>query len=140
LKRWRALPPEDIGVAVEVESAESGVLTFWIIQSHGKKGDKRTHLQAVGVGLDGARSVGLERRGEAVLRGAAATPFLAPLQRRTLLAQHIEPMLRRELLHRGVISDESGYSADLIGWVEVMSRPPVGGGHDNTKSHGRTRS
>jgi hypothetical protein len=44
---------------------------------------------------------------------------LEPQQRRRLLEQHIEPTLRRELLHRGIISEEKGYSADLIGWVEV---------------------
>jgi hypothetical protein len=91
---------------------------------------ERDGRPGLGVGLDGARSVTLERSGEAVLAGAAVTPLLAPAQRRTLLAQHIEPMLRRELLHRGIISEEKGYSADLIGWVEVLSRTVARGGHE----------
>jgi len=95
------------------------VLTFWRVQSHGKMGDRRILIQALGVGFDGTRSVALERRGDALFAHSAAAPVLAPQQRRALLEHHIEPTLRRELLHRGIISEEKGYSADLIGWIEV---------------------
>jgi len=40
--------------------------------------------------------------------------------REPTLEHHIEPTLRRERLHRGIISEEKGYSTDLIGWVEVV--------------------
>jgi hypothetical protein len=43
-----------------------------------------------------------------------------------LLRRHIEPMLRRELLHRGVISEQAAFSAELISWIEVATR--AGGG------------
>ena len=120
LSRWRAVPAEEVGVAVDGDGV-SGVLTFWRVQSHGKRGDKRTHIQALGVGFDGARSVALERRGDALFAQPATAPLLALQQRRGLLEHHIEPTLRRELLHRGIISEEKGYSAELIGWVEVVA-------------------
>src|SRR5262249_46966185 len=119
LSRWRGVPAEDLGVAVDGDDV-SGVLTFWRLQKHGKNGDKRTHIQALGVGFDGARSVALERRGDSLFARPTAAPVLASEQRRALLEHHIEPTLRRELFHRGILSEESGYSADLIGWIEVV--------------------
>jgi superfamily II DNA or RNA helicase len=121
LSACRALPPEEIGVAVEGEG-ESGVLTVWQVQTHGKKGDTAILLQPIGIRPDGARSPTLERRGEGLLTRPATTPVLLPTQRPKLLAQFIEPMLRRELLHRGVVNEERGYSAELIGWIEVVAR------------------
>jgi len=37
-----------------------------------------------------------------------------------MLEQTIEPMLHRELLHRGLIRDGQSYQADLVGWVEAV--------------------
>jgi hypothetical protein len=31
-----------------------------------------------------------------------------------------EPMLLRELIHRGIMTENHGYDARLIGWVEVV--------------------
>ena len=38
-----------------------------------------------------------------------------------LLHDHIEPMLHRELTHRWVVPDGSGFRAELIRWVEVTA-------------------
>jgi hypothetical protein len=37
-----------------------------------------------------------------------------------LLKQEIEPMLQRELMHRGIAGDSRGYEARMIGWVEIV--------------------
>jgi hypothetical protein len=37
-----------------------------------------------------------------------------------LLKQEVEPMLQRELMHRGIVGDNRGYEARMIGWVEVV--------------------
>lgn len=135
LRRWRSMPPEELGVAVESDAAEAGVVTFWLVQSQGRKGGKRTHVQTLGVGMDGTRSLALERRGDALLNGSATTPPLGLQERQSLLLLHIEPMLRRELLHHGVISEDDGYSADAIGWVEVVpTRGSAGGAAQGRQS------
>jgi SNF2 family DNA or RNA helicase len=125
LRRWSALPPDEIGVAVEGDAEEAGVLTFWLIESHGTKGTKRS-VVALGVSFNGDRLLSLEHRGEALLARSPTTPPLGLEQRRTLLSLHIEPMLRRELLHRGIITEDSAYSAEIIGWVEVGGSLPAG--------------
>ena len=41
------------------------------------------------------------------------------LIRTDLLHEHIEPMLHRELRHRGMVPESGGFHAELVGWVEV---------------------
>jgi superfamily II DNA or RNA helicase len=116
LVRWRALSPEEVGVSLEGDT--EGVVSSWVIHRHGKGGDRRSHLLVLGVALDGTRSVALERRIDALFGRPAAPPVLTRPQRLKLLAD-LESMLRRELLLRGIVDEKAGYSADLIGWMEV---------------------
>jgi hypothetical protein len=37
-----------------------------------------------------------------------------------LLTETLEPMLHRELVHRGFLGENRGYDARLVGWVEVV--------------------
>jgi hypothetical protein len=37
-----------------------------------------------------------------------------------MLKQEIEPMVQRELIHRGIVDESRGYEARLIGWVEIV--------------------
>ncbi len=37
-----------------------------------------------------------------------------------LLTDVFEPMILRELIHRGIVTKNQGYDARLIGWVEVV--------------------
>jgi superfamily II DNA or RNA helicase len=116
LGRWRAVPPEEVGVSLEGDT--EGVVTSWVIHRHGKGGDRRSHLLVLGVALDGTRSVALERRVDALFGGRVAPPILTQAQRRKLLSD-LESMLQRELLIRGFVDEKTGYSADLVGWMEV---------------------
>lgn len=116
LVRWRAVPPEEVGVSLENDVA--GVVTSWVVHRHGKGGDRRSHLLVLGVAPDGTRSVALERRVEALFGKPPAPPLLDVEQRGRLLAS-LESMLRRELLLRGYVDERTGYSAELIGWMEL---------------------
>jgi hypothetical protein len=40
--------------------------------------------------------------------------------RKELLTQVLEPMIQRELNHRGIVGQQRGYDARLIGWVEIV--------------------
>jgi hypothetical protein len=40
-------------------------------------------------------------------------------ERLELVEKYVEPMLKRELEHRGVVQDGMGFTAELVGWVEV---------------------
>jgi hypothetical protein len=65
------------------------------------------------------------------LQAPTAPPAFLPEQRIDLFSSAIEPALLRELKHRGSANGNGSYSADLIGYVEVLSRSsvlPVEGG------------
>ncbi|MEN3366482.1 MAG: hypothetical protein V7606_3756, partial [Burkholderiales bacterium] len=38
----------------------------------------------------------------------------------SLLHDIIEPMLHRDLLHRGAVKDGQPYQASLVGWIEAI--------------------
>lgn len=118
IRRAKLIPPEQLGTAVNGSDLESGVLTWWFVHAHRDNGE-RSHLQSIAVGLDGTRRPPLEHRSDAIWNLAPGRPILNNGDRFELLQRHIEPMLRRELLQRGVITEEAGFSSELVGWVEV---------------------
>ncbi len=120
LRRWQELPPEELGVVVEGDQ-DSGALAWWRIETRGPAGEHRLHVIPLGVGLDGRRSPRLERLGPALFRRNTAAGTLTETQRRALLHDHIEPMLERDLQHRGIVPEGGSYSATLVGWTEVHS-------------------
>lgn len=119
LLRWQATPPEQIGVAIS-GSDGPGVLTWWYIETRGPSGEHRARVVSLGVTESGSRSPQLERAGESLFRRAAADkPLMPGARRRELLHECIEPMLARELRHRGIVPADGSYAAKLIGWLEV---------------------
>jgi hypothetical protein len=121
IARARLLPPEGIGAVVCGVEGGPGILSWWLVHAHREEGD-RSHLQPIAVDLDGTRKPTLEARADSIWNLPPSSSFLNSSQRLELLRQHIEPMLRRELLHRGVITKQAGFSAELVGWIEVAAR------------------
>lgn len=119
LHRWQETPPDELGVVVEGDD-DAGALAWWRIETRGPAGEHRLHIVPLGVGLDGRRSPRLERLGAALLRRNTAAGTLTETQRRALLHDHIEPMLERDLQHRGLVPEGGSYSATLIGWTEIQ--------------------
>lgn len=118
LRRWAEVSPHEVGVAVEGNGEGQGVLSWWLVESRGQEGEQRTRLQPLAVSCNGARLPGFERLGGALLRRPAA-PFIEPNERLRILKEYLEPMLYRELRQSGFVSSDGGFSARLIGWVEV---------------------
>lgn len=131
LERWRSVPPETIGVAVRAQDCPPGVLTWWQVETRTPGGQTAVRIQPVGVGLDGSRLPPLERLGDALFRFAPAGPTLTAETRGSLLREHVEPTLQRDLHHRGAVPEGGSYSAQLIGWVEVAPPQPTGRGVDS---------
>ena len=50
----------------------------------------------------------------------------SPERRRELLHDVLEPMLQRELQHRGLVPEGGSFRARLIGWAEVGAHPDRG--------------
>lgn len=48
------------------------------------------------------------------------SPRFEPEERIELFARAIEPTLQRELKHKGAATGDGSYSAELIGYVEIL--------------------
>ena len=117
MTRFRNLPATEIGVRVRSENNRGGVLSLWQITTLGDRGELRSNILPLAVDSDGQRVPAWERQ---VDRMFQLPPSPAPRQAdEGMLSQIVEPTLQRELVHRGIASEQRGYEARLIGWVEV---------------------
>jgi SNF2 family DNA or RNA helicase len=120
IDRFRALPPDELGVRVQSPDGRTGVLSLWHVTSQGERGETRTHIIPLAVGVDGQRIPVWEKTANQLFRAIPATrKSELPIE---LLVSTIDTMLHRELGHRQIISERRGYDARLIGWVEVVGQ------------------
>lgn len=117
MARYRGLPPQEVGLRVQAENHRTGVLSLWHVTTQGERGELRTTILPLAVDFHGHRVPAWERQIDGLFQRPPATSDARP--RPDLLADVLEPMVQRELMHRGVIGERRGYDARLIGWVEV---------------------
>ena len=117
--RWRSLPPEELGVAVSGESEGPAVLYYWLVESSNGKGDRRTFVQPVAVKLDGSRIPSLEHLGQRLFQRKPSSTLLPSDARYEFFKNMVEPILQRELRHKGPANGEGSYSVELIGYIEM---------------------
>ena len=124
LDRWRDLDPELLGVAV-AGSEGPAVVSWWLIHTQGKDGRSRGFVQPFATTAEGKRLPKLEVNAIELLERQPGPPCLSLEERRELLHNTLEPMIRRELNHRGHVPDNGGYSSRLIAWAEVSGAIPT---------------
>jgi superfamily II DNA or RNA helicase len=122
LGRWRSVPPEDIGIAVSGDVDAPVVLSLWMVEASAGNGERRVVVQPIAVKQDGTRIPAVERQAEQYLQAPATSPRFAPAQRLELFAHMVEPTLQRELKHKGAANGDGSYSAELIGYVEIINQ------------------
>lgn len=118
MTRYRNLPPNEIGVRVKSPNRRSGILSLWHVTTQGERGETRTSVLPLAVDIEGQRIPTWERQVDQMFQLPAVQTAIEGPDR--LLKQEIEPMLQRELMHRGIVGENRGYEARLIGWVEVV--------------------
>lgn len=119
LDRYRALSPESIGVCVSSSNLLNGILTMWQITSSNQNRHQVATIVSLGVDGSGQRFPALEKIGGELFGFEPAAPKIERGDALKLLSEVIEPMLQRDLLHRGMIREGQAYEASLIGWIEV---------------------
>jgi len=122
LDRWRGAPPEELGVAVTGDVDALVVLSLWMIETSAGQGERRVIIQPIAVSREGGRMPMVERQAERYLLGLPTAPVLVAEDRIQLFTRVIEPMLQRELRHKGTMNEEGSYSAELIAYVEILGR------------------
>ncbi|WP_026299088.1 DEAD/DEAH box helicase [Deinococcus aquatilis] len=123
IKRWQSTPPEDIGIAIK-SAVESGIiLTLWTIECRSAKEDRKLLVQAIAVDLEGKRVIDVEKKIKLFIEGVTTVPQMTIEKRKDLIKNFIEPALYREMSHRDFSNGESGFIADLIGYIEIVPSP-----------------
>ncbi len=121
LRKFREVSPEDLGIRVQSPDGTEGVLAAWAVEARGDKGQLKRMIVTLGIDREGRRHVAWERQPEKVWRSTVS----AGNGRRgdlkiNVLRDALEPMLQRELEHRGLGKASRGFEAKLIGWVEAV--------------------
>jgi len=93
-----------------------------MVEASAGNGERRVVVQPIAVKQDGTRVPAVERQAEQYLQAPATSPRFMPEQRQELFARVVEPTLQRELKHRGAANGDGSYSAELIGYVEIMNQ------------------
>lgn len=119
LARWRSVPPESLGVAVEGNGVGPAVLSIWMVETSNSAGEHRSSVQTIAVSIEGTRMPAIERQVDVLLHANPVRPALSIEQRRQLFSHHVEPTLQRELKHKGSANGEGSYGAELIGYIEI---------------------
>ena len=120
LARWQALEPEQVGLAVKADVESVSMLTIWRVEASSTGGQRKTIVQPIAVRADGARLPAIERRIDIVMHGEPAKPDWSAADRLSVFESTVEAALQRELRHRAVAVEHGGYSAELIGCVELV--------------------
>lgn len=122
LTRWRSIPPEDIGIAVSGDVDAPIVLSLWMIEASADNGERRVVVQPIAIKQDGTRVPAVERLAEQYLQAPVTSPIFTPEERQELFTRVVEPTLQRELRHKGAASGDGSYSAEMIGYVEIVKQ------------------
>tara|TARA_R110002072_G_scaffold301584_1_gene481646 strand:- start:2842 stop:5607 length:2766 start_codon:yes stop_codon:yes gene_type:complete len=120
LGRCRSLAPEALGAAAQGDGIGITLLSLWMVEVSVGTGERRIIVQPIAVSVDGARVPAVERQSDHFLRSRATQPRLSEEERISLFATAVEPTLQRELKHKGAANGDGSYSAELIGYVEVI--------------------
>ena len=120
LGRWQALEPEQAGCAVIADVEAISILTIWRVEVISTGGQRKTVVQPIAMGAEGARLPAIERRIDGVLHGEPAKPNWSAAQRCQVFEHAVESALQRELQQRAVLGEHGGYSAEMIACAELV--------------------
>ena len=117
MNQYRNLPATELGIAVRSPDGRSGVLSVWHVNTQGERGEIKQAILPLAVDDEGQRYPAWERQIDQLFQ-LPPTSDRRPLPD-GFLKEFVEPMMQRELLHRGIVSQDKGYHAKLIAWVEM---------------------
>ena len=97
----------------------AGVASWWLVEASTREGERRSFVLPLVLREDGTRVPQAERNSDGLFALPPASSSMSPATRLEMLHRTIEPTLQRELRHRGVITDEGSYTAELLTWIEI---------------------
>lgn len=118
LRTYREAAPETLGVSVKAPG-RAGILSLWHVVATNDKGHRTAAVVALAVDSEGKRCPPLEKAADELFHAEPAPPVLSREEALRLLSDVVEPMLLRDLVHRGIVREGHPYQAEPIGWLEA---------------------
>jgi len=125
MRKHSLLTADERAVAGRLRSHEgvAGVLSFWNVQIHGAGGRYLQRVVPLGIDATAERSPLLERQCEVIRYLEATEPAEMSPDERSRFVKHVFPeMLRRELEHKGLLTDGASFSSKLLAWIEFVGQ------------------
>ena len=119
LAKWRTTLPERLGACVRPEGSERAVVCWWFVEAATPQGERKAQVLALAATKAGRRAMTLERLAERLLDLPPGGGFLDVRTRHRFMAEVVEPILHRELDHRGLLTAGGSIAAELLAWLEV---------------------
>ena len=120
LGRWRSLPPEELGVALSAPNKGPVLISHWLVETSTRNGEKRIFVQSIAVDANGTRVPAIEKQFSKILKLPTANKHMEAEERLSLFNLTVEPTLQREIKHKGAADGDGSYSAELIGYAELL--------------------
>ncbi|SMC55242.1 Helicase conserved C-terminal domain-containing protein [Desulfocicer vacuolatum DSM 3385] len=119
IQQCKDYPATILGATADMGLGYPAVLTVWLIQSFGKGKEAVSHVIPIAVNSDGKRIPSVEKQYRSCFFTSPGKLSFSAKNRLSILNDHIEPTLQKELRHRAIATPEKGYSSELLAWVEL---------------------
>ena len=116
---YRAAPADALGISAKSRDGKSGAVALWQVVATNEKRHQVAKVIALAVDSAGHRQPAMEKLLDDLFQTDPASAVLSRDQASSLLVEAVEPMLHRDLIHRGFVREGQAYEASLIGWIEV---------------------
>jgi len=120
LAKWRNLPLDEIGIAVSGNLERPVMLSVWTVEASSGKGNRKKSILPIAVDVDGSRVPQVEHQFTKFFHATPHEPILGTEERKELFRKYVEPALQREIKHRHSANLGGGFSAEMIGYIEVV--------------------
>jgi len=122
LAKWRGLPGNELGVSVCDDVDSPVMLTIWMVETSNRKGSQKKSITPIAIDTMGTRVPQVEHHYASFFHAPPSEPPLKPDQRKELFYGSAEPALRREIKLKYIANDDGGFSADMIGYIEIAPK------------------
>ena len=112
--------PDELGICAKSRDGKSGVVALWQVVATNEKRHRVAKVVALAVDADGHRQPAMEKLVDELFQRDSASPGYSRAAAARLLVNVVEPMLHRDLIHRGFVREGQAYEAGLVGWIEVV--------------------
>ena len=108
IETCKDIPVRELGATADMSLGYPAVLTVWLIQSFEKGADASNHVIPISVNAEGKRIPSIEKEYRKCFDAPTGQASFETENRQAFLQDHVEPVLQKELRHRGIASPEKG--------------------------------